>query len=177
MLTPPHERVKKHALELFERASIVLSEAEKNNLEIADFGLANVEVSGLQLVTYVNTEKVCAKELVLLPHQTCPEHKHPKRSFDEGKEETFRCRYGLVYLYVEGEETKSRTVNPPIGDEQYYTVFHEIILQPGEQYTIYPNTLHWFKAGEEGAVISEFSTRSTDETDVFTDPRIKRVNE
>lgn len=37
-----------------------------------------------------------------------------------------------------------------------------------------PNTLHWFKAGAEEAVASEFSTGSTDETDVFTDKRIIR---
>ena len=55
------------------------------------------------------------------------------------------------------------------------SVFHEIILNPGEQYTIMPETWHWFQAGEEGAVISEFSTRSTDETDVFTDKRLVRA--
>ena len=50
----------------------------------------------------------------------------------------------------------------------------EIVLRPGEQWTILPDTLHWFEAGPEGAVVSEFSTRSRDETDVFTDPRIVR---
>jgi D-lyxose ketol-isomerase len=49
------------------------------------------------------------------------------------------------------------------------------VLNPGEQYTIMPETWHWFQAGPEGAVISEFSTRSTDETDVFTDPRLVRA--
>ncbi|WP_019122772.1 D-lyxose/D-mannose family sugar isomerase [Brevibacillus massiliensis] len=172
-----YEHVKARALALFERANIVLTEAEKQAVEVADFGLGKIEDTGLQLVTYVNTQLVCAKELALLPHQTCPEHKHPKRDFDEGKEETFRCRYGTVYLYVEGEKTKNRSANPPQGDEPFYTVFKEIILRPGEQYTIYPNTLHWFQAGSEGAVVSEFSTRSTDESDVFTDPRIRRIPE
>ena len=37
-----------------------------------------------------------------------------------------------------------------------------------------PETWHWFQAGEDGAVISEFSTRSTDETDIFTDKRLVR---
>ena len=45
----------------------------------------------------------------------------------------------------------------------------------GEQYTIYPGTLHWFTAGDEGAVVSEFSTTSRDETDIFTDPAIQRA--
>jgi D-lyxose ketol-isomerase len=49
-----------------------------------------------------------------------------------------------------------------------------VILKPGEQYTLAPNTKHWFQAGPEGAVASEFSTRSTDENDIFSDPRIVR---
>ena len=49
------------------------------------------------------------------------------------------------------------------------------MVHPGQQYTIYPGTLHWFTAGDEGAVISEFSTMSRDEYDVFTDPRIQRA--
>ncbi|HSK68402.1 MAG TPA: D-lyxose/D-mannose family sugar isomerase, partial [Candidatus Limnocylindria bacterium] len=63
------------------------------------------------------------------------------------------------------------------GDEAHYTVFHEIRLAPGEQYTLSPDTLHWFQGGPEGAVVSEFSTTSRDEADVFTDPRIKRLPE
>jgi D-lyxose ketol-isomerase len=54
-------------------------------------------------------------------------------------------------------------------------VFHEIQLNPGDQYTIVPNTLHWFQAGPQGAVISEFSSTSRDDLDIFTDPRIRRV--
>ncbi|MBW8352189.1 D-lyxose/D-mannose family sugar isomerase [Bacillus sp. IITD106] len=172
-----YERIREEALKLFEKANIILTDEEKENVEVADFGLEKIENMGLQLVTYVNTDLVCAKELALLPNQTCPEHKHPKRDFDDGKEETFRCRYGTVYLYVEGEPVENPATQPPEGDEKYYTALQEIILNPGEQYTILPNTLHWFKAGNEGAVVSEFSTRSTDEDDIFTDPRIKRIPE
>ncbi len=56
-----------------------------------------------------------------------------------------------------------------------YTVWHEVVPSPGEQYTIPPNTLHWFQAGDEGAIVSEFSTTSRDEKDIFTDPAIRRV--
>ena len=66
---------------------------------------------------------------------------------------------------------------PPAGDEAHYTVFHEVELGPGEQYTIPPDTLHWFQAGDDGAVVSEFSSTSRDEHDVFTDPRIRRIPE
>ena len=50
----------------------------------------------------------------------------------------------------------------------------ELVLQPGEQFTIPPNTLHSFRAGPEGAVVSEFSSTSRDELDVFTDPNVRR---
>ncbi|HBP37292.1 MAG TPA: D-lyxose/D-mannose family sugar isomerase, partial [Clostridiales bacterium] len=59
--------------------------------------------------------------------------------------------------------------------ETGYTVFHQIVLNPGEQYTLQPDTLHWFQAGPDGAVVSEFSTTSHDEGDIFTDPRIRRL--
>ena len=160
------------ALEYYAKASIVLTDEEKSNVEIADFGKNNLDEIGLQLVTYINTERVCAKEMVLLPGQTCPEHKHIPTGTMQGKEETFRCRYGEVYLYVEGEKNAAEIKGkiPPTD----VTVFHEIVLKPGEQYTIMPETLHWFQAGKDGAVISEFSTRSTDETDIFTDSTIVR---
>ena len=166
------ELQKAKSLEYYEKAGIVLTQAEKDSLEIVDFGLDDLENMGLQLIVYVNTERVCAKEMVLLPGQTCAEHWHVPTNGQEGKEETFRCRYGEVYLYVEGEGTADgiKAKMPPTD----VSVFHEVILRPGEQYTIMPETKHWFQGGPNGAVISEFSTRSTDETDVFTDKRLVR---
>jgi len=172
-----YERLSELAITYLDKAGIVLTDDEKKRIEVADFGLNDVNNIGLELIVYVNTARVCAKELVLLPHQTCPEHKHPSADGLPGKEETFRCRYGTVYLYVEGEKTESPRCRPPKNSEQYYTAWKEIVLNPGEQFTLYPDTLHWFQAGSTGAVVSEFSTRSTDETDIFTDPRIKRIPE
>ncbi len=165
------EQVRK-ALAYYEKAHIVLTKQEQQSIEVADFGMNDVENVGLQLLTYINTERVCAKEMVLLPYQTCPEHKHVPSYGKNGKEETFRCRYGMVYLYVSGEGNLHAIQGklPPTD----VTVFHEVVLHAGEQYTIYPETLHWFQAGKDGAVISEFSTTSTDETDYFTDARIVR---
>ena len=145
---------RERAASMLADAGIVLTPAERASIEVADFGLGQLEETGLQLVVYVNTERVCAKELVLFPGQTCPEHRHPPVDGLPGKEETFRCRSGTVHLHVEGRD--------------------ELVLRPGDQCTIPPDTLHWFRAGDEGAVVSEFSTQSRDEADVFTDPRIVR---
>lgn len=169
------EVARQRTLDYLERAGIVLTLDEKKRIEVADFGLGALMESGLQLLTYVNTARVCAKELVLFPGQTCPEHRHPPRNGSPGKEETFRCRRGKVYLYVPGEPTPEPKATPPASRRQYYTVWHEVVLEPGEQYTIAPDTLHWFQGGPEAAVVSEFSTHSDDASDVFTDPEIRRV--
>jgi len=175
MITRSEQRAaQEHALEYFQRASIAITQKEAERIEVVDNGLGKLEETGLEILTYVNTERVCAKELVLFPRQTCPEHWHPPVGNDPGKEETFRCRWGTVYLYVEGESTSNPKAKPPKGREQTYTVWHEVILQPGDQYTLPPNTKHWFQGGEKGAIVSEFSTRSRDEFDRFTDPQIRR---
>lgn len=168
------EEARARAKEYLDKAGIVLTPEEAANMEVADFGLGELESTGLELVVYVNTDRVCAKELVLFPRQTCPEHYHPPVAGEPGKEETFRCRWGEVYLYVPGEPTPNPKGVPPKGREQHYTVWHEIVLRPGEQYTLPPHTKHWFQAGDQGAIVSEFSTTSRDEYDVFTDPEIQR---
>ena len=149
-----HDDARARALAMLAGAGIVLTDAERDGLEVADFGLGELERTGLQLVVYENNDRYCAKELVLFPGQLCPEHRHPPVGDDPGKQETFRCRTGEVTLWVDGHG--------------------ELTLRPGEQFTIPPDTLHWFRAGGEGAIVSEFSSRSTDENDVFSDPRIVR---
>lgn len=167
------EACQARAIEMYEKAHIVLTDEEKARIEVADLGLNRIENVGLEILTYINTDRVCAKEMVLFPYQTCPEHWHVETNGQPGKEETFRCRYGEVYLYVEGEgsreDIKAKLPDTPV------TVYHEIVLKPGQQHTIMPNTKHWFQGGRDGAVVSEFSTHSTDETDVFTDPDIVRL--
>lgn len=165
---------KERAATALAEAGIVLTAAERSAIEVADFGLSRLDEVGLEIVVYVNTERVCAKELVLFPRQTCPEHRHPPSGESPGKEETFRCRRGVVYLYTEGEPSPNPACRPPELDGGAFTVWHEIELRPGDQHTVPPNTLHWFQAGDDGAVVSEFSTTSTDELDVFTDSRIGR---
>jgi len=133
---------RQHALDMLQQAGIAVTVREREALDVADFALGDWEQTGLTELVYINTDRYCAKELVLSGGQTCPEHLHPPFDGTPGKEETFRCRRGVVYLYVEGRE---------------------ILLRPGEQHTIPPATPHWFQAGPDGAVVSEFSSTSRDE--------------
>jgi D-lyxose ketol-isomerase len=148
-----HERAQRYAADELAAAGIVLSEDGRGQIEVADFGLGRLAEVGLQLFVYVNTDRYCAKELVLSPGQLCPEHRHPPFDGTPGKEETFRVRRGQVELCVDGELLE---------------------LRAGGQRTIPPDTLHWFRAGAEGAVVTEFSSTSRDDLDVFTDPAVQR---
>ena len=163
------------ACALLEKAHIAITPEERARLEYCDYGLGDFDTIGTEILIYVNTSRVCAKEMMLTPWQICPQHIHPELGDYPGKEETFRCRWGEVFLYVPGEPTENPSARIPEERREHFTVWHEIHLLPGEQYTLREKTLHWFQAGPEGAVISEFSTPSFDEADILTDPDIQRI--
>ena len=45
-----YEKYKNLALEYYQKAGIVLTEAEKNNIEVADLGLGMIDEIGLELL-------------------------------------------------------------------------------------------------------------------------------
>jgi D-lyxose ketol-isomerase len=170
------EKAKAAAVVVLRKARIAATPDELETMEVTDLGLGDVKRVGLEIIVYENNERYCAKELVLLPRQICPEHRHPRvNGRNLGKKETFRCRYGEIYLYVAGERTPRPKARVPRKYKPFLTVWHEIVLKPGDMYTLPPNSLHWFQAGDKGAVVSEFSSTSTDENDLYTDPRVRRV--
>ena len=168
------ESARKRAVELLKRAGIVARQDELEQIEVADMGLGELEQSGVQILTLVDTDQIAAKVLVLFPHQTEPEHTHPRWGDYPGKEETIRCEWGELYLYAPGEPTQNPKRHPPEHRRHTYTVWHEYVLRPGEQVTLQPNTPHWFQGGPEGAVIWSFSTKAIDVEDMFTDPDVRR---
>lgn len=170
------ERYQGRIAERLAAAGIVITPEERERLEVADFGLDRFETEGLGLITYVNTHRVCAKELVMWPGQTCPQHRHPPVGDDPGKEETFRVRQGECTLYVdEGPENATASIRCRPPSEFYGAGLREVVLRPGDQYTLKPDIWHWFQAGPEGCVVSEFSTTNRDEMDIFLDPNIRRI--
>lgn len=169
-----YERQKGLAADLVSRAGVVVRRDELAKIEVADFGLGEVETSGLQILTLVQTGLIGVKVLLVLPNQVCPEHRHPALGDYPGKEETFRCQWGELYLYTPGEPTPGPKASPPAHRRATYTVWHETLLRPGDQLTSPPDTFHWFQAGPSGAVVWSFSSRPTDVDDVFSDPDVRR---
>lgn len=169
-----YQEAQRRALQYLEKAGVVLSEDEKEKISVADFGLSDIEHQGGQILTFFNTERISAKIIVLFPWQILPEHWHPAIGKDIGKEEIMRVRWGEVYLYIPGEPTPHPKARIPHGEEQNFTVWHEIVLKPGSQYILPPQMVHWFQAGPEGAVIDDYSSTARDLQDGFTNPKIVR---
>ncbi|RMF01787.1 MAG: D-lyxose/D-mannose family sugar isomerase [Chloroflexi bacterium] len=168
------ESAKKRAADMLANAGVVVNRHEIEQMEVADFGLSELEQSGAQIITLVDTGRIAVKLLVMLPGQTEPEHSHPKIDEYAGKEETVRCEWGELYLYGPGQPTPNPVGRPPEHRRHTYTVWHEHILHPGNQVTFEPDTPHWFQGGPEGCVFWSFSTKVTDRADRFTDPDIRR---
>jgi D-lyxose ketol-isomerase len=169
-------KARERAAALLKKAHIVITPREAETIEVSDFGLGDLDNIGLLVVIYENNDRYCAKEIVLLPRQICPEHRHPALGGGApGKQETFRCRWGEVFLYIPGEPTPTPRARIPERYKQHFTVWKELILRPGDQHTLLPDTLHWFQAGDKGAVLSEFSSTSRDESDIWTNPRLQRL--
>ncbi|MFC1798474.1 D-lyxose/D-mannose family sugar isomerase [Thermodesulfobacteriota bacterium] len=160
--------------EMIQQAGIKITDKEAKRIEVADFGLSNIEKEGIQVLTLVQTERISIKVLVMLPNQTEPEHWHPPVGDDPGKEESIRVISGTVYFYIPGEDTfkEGFIVN---GKENRYTMRNEIIMKPSDQITLQPGEKHWFQARDEGAVMYSFSTIARDALDQFTDPDIERI--
>lgn len=164
------------AWDLVREIGIVVRDEEAERVEVADLGLGELSITGLQILTLVSTEWVGAKLLILRPNQFFPQHRHPPSPTEgyPGKEEIFRGQWGKAYLYVPGEATQVPKVNPPAHRRAHCTVWHEVALRPGDQYRCPPDTWHWFQAGRDGAVVWSFSSKVTDAADVFLDPQVTR---
>ena len=123
------------AWDLARQAGLVVRENEVDQVEVADLGLGELSITGLQILTLVSTEWVGAKLLILRPHQFFPQHRHPPSTAGDypGKEETFRGQWGEAYLYVPGEPTPNPKGQPPPFRRDYCTVWHEVVLHPGDQ--------------------------------------------
>jgi D-lyxose ketol-isomerase len=164
----------RRAAELLTKTGIALRPDALDRIAVADFGLGELARSGAQILTLLDTPEIAVKLIALFPDQTLPQHRHPQLGDYPGKAETLRCEWGEIYLYTEGEPADNPVGHPPPHRRATYTVWHEVVLHPGEQVTLPPDTWHWFQAGPAGGVVWSFSSRAVDVQDVFSDPEVQR---
>lgn len=167
---------RKWAWETVQRAGIPLTKSDYEHLEVADLGLSELEISGLQILTLASTEWLGAKLLIMRPNQFFPQHRHPPSAAENypGKTEVLRGQSGQAYLFVPGEPTRNPSVQPPEHRRPHCTVWHEVRLWPGDQHICAPNSWHWFQAASEGAIVWSISSKVTDAADQFSDPQVLR---
>lgn len=166
------KELKDTARRMLAEAGVLITDAEYDSMDVADFGHDNCLVEGGQMVTFFCTQRVSAKMLVMLPGQTLPQHWHLSANY--GKEETLRVASGTLYMYKDGEDNMSHGKIPE-GREQYYTCRNELVMKPTDQITFMPGEKHWFQGGPEGAVVYSFANCAIDAIDPFEDPTIVRV--
>lgn len=162
------------AARMIREAGIVISETEVEQMDVADFGMSDLQREGAQIVSLIDTDKMAARVIAQFPGQTEPEHWHIGFDGYEGKQETLRIIAGELYLYLPGEETICPKGKVPEGKEDVYTVRREIVMKPCDTITIPVGQKHWFQAGPEGVVFYTISTLAVDAKDPFTDPRVIR---
>lgn len=167
------ERARSDAALLLEKAGLPLGEGEREKIEVIDFGLGNIQVEGLQLVTMFETDRMAGRILIMTPSQTEPEHWHPPFGDNPGKQEIIRAYWGELRFYLPGEGQISKGFIVE-GKEHLYTMRREVILKPGDTLILEPGSKHWFQAGPVGAVFYSFSTTVKDGSDGFTDTLVVR---
>lgn len=165
------KQCKAQALVLLDRSGICISDKEKKNLKVLDFGLNHPAVEGAQLIDIVRSSKIRITILVLLPNQTLPEHMHPAYDGQSGKEEHVRILSGSMTVYRPGISTNF-SGKIPIGKEQWYQNRNGIVLKPGDSLFVEPQIFHWFQAGESGCVSFGFYTAVDESRNIFSDPSV-----
>lgn len=165
-----HDNACRRAAEMIRNVGVVVLDDDFENFLILDFGLGELEQFGLQILELVVTPTLTVKLIAMFPNQVCPQHRHSPFGDSPGKEESFRCEWGEVYVMLPGEPTPNPKAAPPAHRGGHFTSWREIVLRPGEHVTSPPNTPHWIQAGPDGAVLWTYETKTVDDADIFTDP-------
>jgi len=148
----------------------------KEKIWVSDYGLGQFTKLGLGAMGFLNELEgdYLGQDLFLLPNQMLPEHYHLDTEKAPGKMEGWHVRYGVSYVYGEGEPTLDiKAVIPDCHMNGTVTVKNEIILHPGETAILNRKTApHWQFGGPEGAIISEYGTYHDNDGVVHSDPNL-----
>jgi len=170
MSIPDKKTIQPKYVNLLSRSGFPITDAEWKSLEINDFGLGNLRYEGFGFIDILRTSRLRITLIALLPNQTLPQHVHPPYEGELGKEETIRNLAGQTKVYIRGKASNP-DIRIPMGKNSYYTAGQEIILNPGEQYTVPPDIEHWFQGGPEGSVNICFQNRVDETKNRFWDPQ------
>jgi len=170
MAVPDEKTLHREYVDLLRDSGFPITDAEREAMEISDFGLDNLRSEGFAFIDILRSTRLRITLIVLLPGQALPQHRHPPYDGEQGKEETIRVLSGQTKVYIEGNAA-APGIPIPQGKEPFYTARQEIRLNPGEQFTVLPNIEHWFQGGPEGSVSICFQNRVDETKNLFRDPK------
>ena len=126
-----------------------------------DFGLGRFTEVGMAGILWINNleHNYMGHDIYLLAGQRIPEHGHDKTDKAESKKEGWLVRHGMIHTYSEGQPTPGADADIPEAEKKYWIAKTKNKLMPGEvDYLKVPATMHWMRAGDEGAIVTEFAT-------------------
>lgn len=133
----------------------------RNDLWISDYGLGEFTKVGLAAILAIDDleGQYLGQDLFLLPNQMLPEHYHLKTEKAPPKLEAWLVRYGLSYVYGEGDKSEPLHAAIPESQKPWVSVYHEVALKPGQVTKLNRREAHhWQFAGPEGAIITEYGS-------------------
>ena len=168
----------KSYMEMFEYYGVPFTDFMKENFWISDFELGDFEHAGMAGVFWVNDEvnRHFGHEIYLLPGQMIPEHRHEATAKNPAKFESWMIRNGSAYNFGIGEPTPNAPKLPE-SQKDAITVSNFVIMKVGDILPLKESlSSHFLRAGDNGAIISEFGTyqdsnglKFTNKKAVFTD--------
>ncbi len=143
---------------------------------ISDFNLNQFMTAGMAGIFWIINmdHKFTGVEMFLLPGQSIPEHWHVATENASAKFESGHVRYGSITLFTEGSPLPDVEDRIPYFQRDIVKARKEQVLNAGDVgFTEKKEERHWFIAGQEGAIITEYASAHDGEGVRFTDPTIK----
>ncbi len=138
----------------------------REKIWVSDYGTGQFAKLGLAAVMFENNtkDKYMLMDLFLMPDQMLPEHWHLATDKNPVKLEGWLVRHGLSHVVGEDEPNLSKEVIiPKVHNNGKATVYHEVILKPGEFARLNRATAHhWQFAGPKGAIVTEVANAHDD---------------
>ena len=171
------DKAKQAYYEMMEHFNYPIVERLKtDDFWVSDFGLGRFSEVGMAGIMWINEmeDNYMGHDIYLLPEQRIPEHGHDKTANTGAKLEAWMPRYGMVYVYGEGQPTDGVDADIPEAEKQYWVAKTRKKLLPGEVGKLEAaGTMHWMLSGDEGAIVSEFATYHDGGGLKFSNPNAK----
>lgn len=143
---------------------------------VKDFNIGNFKESGLAGIFWISDEayNISGHEMFLLPNQAVPEHWHVGTAATGPKLEAWHVRCGEIYTYSEGPVSAGVDEKVPSSHQECTIAKNEQRVLPGEVSVLSgAGQRHWMRAGDEGAIVTEYATHHDHEGLRFSHPNGK----